>query len=123
MVVVEDDGDTAFLLATVLRRMGAREVTVCATAEEALERCAAGLPDLVTTDDRLPGMSGSELVEALAEAYAERCPPIVMISATVDRAERHPAVRARLLKPYKLEDLRAAVESALGSRIELPILG
>lgn len=115
-LVVEDDEDCAFLLRAALRRLGCGEVTLCSTGEEALRRCADGLPDLITTDRRLPGMSGDELVNELSRAHGDRCPPILVLSANAREPIENPAVRGVLLKPYRIAQLEEVVRVALDGR-------
>ena len=57
IVVVEDERAIAELIAINLRHAG-HEVTLAATAEQALQAIDAVLPDLVLLDWMLPGQSG-----------------------------------------------------------------
>ena len=64
ILVVEDDEILADNIRTYLGLKGF-EVTVCHSAELALEQVKQGLPDAVLTDNSLPGMNGHELLRAL----------------------------------------------------------
>lgn len=64
ILVVEDDEVLASNIKVYLSRRG-HEVLVCHAAEEALEALLRFQPDVVLTDNSLPGMSGLELIRAL----------------------------------------------------------
>ena len=51
------------------------------TAEEALDRLNAELPDLMVVDFRLPGMNGDELVRLVRQAARTRTMPILMLTS------------------------------------------
>src|SRR3982751_2001452 len=59
ILIVEDNGDSAMLLAYALKEKG-HEVTSVATADDALERCAAEPFDLLILDIGLPECDGWE---------------------------------------------------------------
>jgi DNA-binding response OmpR family regulator len=68
VLLVEDNADAAYYAVHVLTRMGGFEVSHTPDPAVALQR-ARSLPwDLVITDVDLPGMTGSELLEALRQA-------------------------------------------------------
>jgi signal transduction histidine kinase/CheY-like chemotaxis protein len=79
VLIVEDDQAVARLVSRVMTRGGYR-VTVCARAEEVLQRlsAASGAYDLVLTDLELPGRSGIELASDLCLAYPGL--PVVLMS-------------------------------------------
>jgi len=64
IVVVDDDGSQRELLAGFLAELGA-EVREAADGPSALERVRAGLPDVVLTDFRMPGMDGRQLLREI----------------------------------------------------------
>jgi CheY-like chemotaxis protein len=88
------------------------------SAEEALERLASRAYDLIITDLSMPGMGGEDLL-GFVKVYAPRT-PVIFISGSADRADSE-----RLLvkggvdylpKPFRLEEVEAAVARALGRR-------
>jgi two-component system LytT family response regulator len=111
-VMVEDEP----LARDVLRRLIAAEkdlvlVAECADGAVALEIIRTERPDLLFLDIRLPGLSGLELLETLAQD----APPAVIFATA---SERH-VVRAfsshavdYLLKPFTRERFRDALEKA-----------
>ena len=64
VLVVDDEPGMRAGLGEVLRRDGF-EVDGAASAEDALARLGAGIPDLLVTDLRLPGRSGVDLLREL----------------------------------------------------------
>ncbi len=88
-----------------------REVSLCATAEEALKLDAQGPYDLVVTDVSLPGMSGTDLCRQLVAENPQRW--IVLCSGYQFGHGLNalgPNVRA-LLKPFELEELEELMDS------------
>lgn len=71
VLVVDDDRDTCELLAAVLGYYGA-EVTVVASAEEALAALDRIRPDVVVSDVAMPGVDGYALVRQLKEIERQR---------------------------------------------------
>ena len=79
LLLVEDSETQALQF----RRMAEAEgfaVTRTRTAEEALDRLNADLPDLLVVDYRLPGMNGDELVRIVRQTGATRTLPILMLT-------------------------------------------
>ena len=64
ILLVEDDEILAENIQTYLERKNF-EVTVCHSAEAALEQLGTFAPDVVLTDNSLPGMSGHDLIQTL----------------------------------------------------------
>jgi two-component system NtrC family response regulator len=64
IVVVDDDASQRELLGGFLAELGA-EVREAADGPSALERVRSGLPDVVITDFRMPGMDGRQLLREI----------------------------------------------------------
>lgn len=116
VLVVDDE---TLLLAGVrraLRRMGFSAV-VAETARDALNQLEAGLrPDVIITDQRMPGMSGTEMLAIIRERY----PSIVRVcmSGHADRPEilesiNRGSVFRFLMKPWDLEEFQRTVQSSM----------
>jgi DNA-binding NtrC family response regulator len=89
-----------------------------ASTEEALKHLESRAYDLIITDLSMSGMSGEDLL-GFVKVYAPRT-PVIFISGSEDRAGIE-----RLLvkggvdylpKPFRLEEIEAAVARALGRR-------
>ena len=79
ILVVEDDGAVRRHLAAYLEDCGYR-VTAAAEGEGALEMVRTQRPDLVITDLHMPGISGFQVLSALAEEFPTL--PVLVVSGT-----------------------------------------
>ena len=68
VLLVEDDADAAYYAVHVLTRMGGFEVSHTPDPAVAIQRACCLPWDLVLTDVDLPGMTASDLLEALRQA-------------------------------------------------------
>jgi two-component system, chemotaxis family, chemotaxis protein CheY len=95
-------------------------VVVAGDAREALAEVERVRPDLVITDNAMPGMSGIELVAELRRRPELASVPLVILSASTE-ASREEEARAAgatgfLRKPFSPEEMLAAVDSYLAGR-------
>ena len=112
--VVDDDASTRRSLARLLGGAGYR-VALYSTAEELLAAAGPALSGCILLDLRLPGASGLELQEQLAERGCTA--PVVFLTGHGDvaasvRAMKRGAVDF-LQKPVAADELFAAVSAAL----------
>ncbi len=109
ILVVEDEPRLREALAGLLTRMAADfgPVRVAASAEQALALCADDFPALAFVDIRMPGMSGLQLAELIAEDTRT-----VFVTAHQDHAVEAFARGAvdYLLKPVSVERLQACLD-------------
>ncbi|MCY1021044.1 response regulator [Pyxidicoccus sp. MSG2] len=68
LLVVDDEPQVAHALRRLFRREGF-EVQVAFNGSEALERLKEFSPDIVLTDFRMPGMTGSELLQRVKRSH------------------------------------------------------
>jgi two-component system response regulator VicR len=68
LLVVDDEPQVAHALRRLFRREGF-EVQVAFSGNEALERLKEFSPDIVLTDFRMPGMTGSELLQRVKRSH------------------------------------------------------
>lgn len=116
VLVVEDDDAVRALTCAVLERKG-YVVIPAASAADALDLCdeRTALPDLVVTDLIMPGMTGRELAEELAQ----RDPAVKLIylsGYSPDSAAFHGLERDRaafLQKPFTADALTRLVRGTL----------
>jgi signal transduction histidine kinase len=115
VLVVEDERIVALDLATTLRRLGYTVEGPVDTGERAIDTARASRPDLVLMDIRLRGeMDGVAAAERIG---AETGAPIVFLTAhsdneTLERA-KVAAPYSYLVKPFRQDDLRCAIEVSL----------
>jgi len=114
ILVVDDDADIRQVNADVLRRFGYQTETAAdgAAAWEALQ---ANCYDLLITDNKMPKLSGVELVKKLR--FARMALPVILASGTIptDELERNPWLQpvATLVKPFLHRQLLATVNEVL----------
>jgi CheY-like chemotaxis protein len=122
LIVVEDDLIILGLLKALLTRCGYNVIT-CTSGEEALECLQAGLPDLLLTDIRMPGMDGISLAEAARVLESEL--PVLFVSGSVDEPDYADRLRQELAdhersdflrKPFEVRELLCKVTLLLESR-------
>ncbi len=115
MLLVDDDPWVREGLHRTL--MGAEfEVETVGTGEEALARLASGHVDVIISDERMPGMCGTELLARVRTASPETVRIMLTGSQALDSAVRainDGAVFRFLCKPCGQRELREAVEAAL----------
>ena len=91
------------------------EVLPVNSGEAALEQLSQRKFDLVITDFLMPGMHGDELVAGIRKLIPTQ--PVILATSFADEfkkyGERSARVDVLLLKPFSLEDLRAAIEQVL----------
>jgi CheY-like chemotaxis protein len=118
VLVVDDDAATRRLLEVMCRHWGF-QVQHADSGANALAACREpqAAVDVVLVDQRMPGMSGWEFVQAL-RLDARWCGlPVVMISGDPERPADLPSdidVQAVLMKPFDQASLATALQHVLG---------
>ncbi|MFP4149824.1 MAG: response regulator transcription factor, partial [Nitriliruptoraceae bacterium] len=113
VLVVDDEAQILTALARGLRRAG-HDVVVARTAADGLAAAAAGQPEVILLDLRLPDGDGIEVVRQI-RAFSQV--PIVLLSGAATERTRVEALDAGaddfVDKPFSMEELRARVGAAL----------
>jgi DNA-binding NtrC family response regulator len=114
VLVVDDDAAIREHLARVYTTSGYTVVTV-SSAEEALVRLARGIIDIVITDIKLPGMSGSELIANMQESFPDV--PVIALTGYSDIETAIDVLKHGasdfVVKPYDLTSLQESTRAAL----------
>ena len=114
LLIVDDEVELAENLADLLEFEG-YGVEMCLSGEEALQKVASNMPDLVLLDIKLPGIDGIEVLRRLKEAHPTL--PVVMIRASSQQRTREKIEKygadALVLKPYDQDDLLKLVDKFL----------
>jgi DNA-binding response OmpR family regulator len=115
VLIIEDDNETrGFLRDTVLKPVGYRVLT-STDGEEGLKRALTDSPDLILLDLTLPRLPGLALLSQL-RAQQRHIPAIVLTAHSSDQAILEAfrlGAKDLLQKPFKVADVRSAVENAL----------
>lgn len=119
VLVIEDHPTDLKLMGAVLRIDG-HAVDARTAAEEAMEAIAAGAPDVILLDLRLPGMDGPMLVRELKTNPETRHIPIVAMTAYPEQYRREDLIaagcEAYIVKPVDTRELATRLEMAAGAR-------
>lgn len=129
VLVVEDERINAVIIQRLLAREQYR-VTLCGSAEEALEAIAGDPPDVILLDVVLPGMTGIEACRKLQANPVTAAIPVVFLTALTGAEEvaeafeaggtdyipkpfRPPETLARIRTQLRLRQLRKAQERVI----------
>jgi EAL domain-containing protein (putative c-di-GMP-specific phosphodiesterase class I)/FixJ family two-component response regulator len=116
VLIVDDEDATRRLVALTLAAAGFA-TEEASGGEEALELLAANRYCVVLLDNRMPGMSGVEVVERLRADKRTRTLPVVLLTGDDEVADRVRGLRTGaddyLVKPFDPDELLARVEAQL----------
>jgi DNA-binding NtrC family response regulator len=117
LLIVEDEAALRTAMAAQLTD-GGYDVQEAGSAEDALAQLADFAFDIIITDLRLPGIDGSELVEAAVARYPDIIAIVVTGYGTVkDAVEAIKRGAADFVsKPFQIDELLHALNSALEKR-------
>ena len=118
ILLVEDDPGYQELMETMLRKTC--QITICSSAEEALEKLAHERFDLVISDVNLLGMTGFEVLGRIKAAGPGKECPVVLCSSNHDQFTREKAVAMGaahfLPKPYDPQTVQDLVSKLIVAR-------
>jgi DNA-binding response OmpR family regulator len=115
ILVVDDDLPILTLMRNVLREFGF-ETREASSGQEALAEVQAQRPDLVLLDKNMPGMSGSEVIDALRSEGGLYGVPILILSGEPVDSEQIARLGAAgaVMKPFDIADLVERIRSHVG---------
>lgn len=114
IAILDDDEGVRTSLSSLVRSLG-HDVCTYASAAAFLAGADAGDPDCLITDVQMPGMSGAQLLEALAMA-GRRFPVIVMTAFPSDATRQRvlaAGALAYLVKPVDGPTVARCIDAAL----------
>ena len=113
ILVVDDDPDSAHLLCDLLGRRGIAADAVT-SGQACLERLAEQPADIVLTDLRMPGLSGTDLCARLRDAFPDVIP--IVFTGRAELAAAVESIRAGafdfLTKPVEVDALALSIARA-----------
>ncbi len=117
-LIVDDSATERAILASCLKELGIN-VSLAKSGEEALEKIAIGLPDLIVLDIVLPGRSGFEICRELKGAENTHNIPIILCSTKDTDMDKFwgkkQGADAYLPKPINQEELVEKVKQLMKS--------
>jgi DNA-binding response OmpR family regulator len=119
ILIIEDDQSTAYLLQVMLEKEG-YQVMVAGDGLQGIKLAQAKRPDVTLLDLMLPGLDGFEVCNRLRADATMADMAIFVLSGKRQEADKQMALKlgANLYfaKPYKPEDLLAAIRAALAQK-------
>jgi two-component system, OmpR family, phosphate regulon response regulator PhoB len=116
VLLVEDEPSQREILRYNLEAEGF-EVVAASNGEEALERVAEGLPDLILLDWMMPHVSGLEVCRRLRAKPETKGIPILMLSARSEEVDKVRGLETGaddyVIKPYSVAELMARLRAHL----------
>jgi CheY-like chemotaxis protein len=115
ILVIDDDAGVRRFIVECLEMLG-YQVSQAASGQEGLASLDSDTPDLLIVDYAMPGMNGVEVVQMARE----RAPTLPIILATgyadMEAVDKLIGLGGLLRKPFRIDDLQAAVRDALQAR-------
>jgi DNA-binding response OmpR family regulator len=122
VVVVEDEFETAEMLAEMMRLIGF-QVFKSAGGKPAIDLISEKKPDTVLLDQMMPDLSGLELLDVIHKDPYLCHIPVIIVSAKCLPSDRRRGLEAGaacyLTKPVAFIDLKQAVEQTLENKTPL----
>ena len=116
ILIVDDDAAIREMVGMALTREG-YEMLVAGSALEARRIIASRRPDLILLDWMLPGQSGFEFVRQLHDDSTHTPPPVIMMTARDQEADKIAALEAGaddyVSKPFSVSELLARIKAVL----------
>jgi DNA-binding response OmpR family regulator len=116
VLVIEDEADLRANVARILKAEG-YEVIAAANGAAGVEAALAQMPDLIVCDITMPEMDGFGVLFSLRENVTTSKIPFIFLTASTRTYDRQWGVELGandyITKPFKLDDLLAAVRKRL----------
>lgn len=117
LLIIEDERNIRQFVSANLKARG-YNVLQAASAEEGLQQLQKNSPAALVLDIKLPGISGWELLDILAEDQALPNPPVIILTASplsdLPTEQNYGNIVTMLAKPISAGDLMQAVNKIFG---------
>jgi len=118
LLVVEDNKDLRDLLH--LQLDGQFNIFTAANGAEGLRKVNLYQPDIIITDQMMPEMTGTEMIQAIRTDFQISHIPIIMLTAKTDDESKiqaiHMGANVYITKPFNIDYLVACIEQLLSDR-------
>jgi CheY-like chemotaxis protein len=121
VMIVDDDVSIAEMLAELLRDEG-YDTVIAHDGLAALAYARREPPDLILSDDMMPGLTGMELVQELSRLPSTRSIALVLMSSAHPRRLSIPNVPF-LPKPFEINDVLDLVERNTVGPVQAQLYG
>jgi YesN/AraC family two-component response regulator len=123
ILIVDDERETLKALCSTIERADQfkSQIVTVESGEEALEEMAKQEFDLVLSDNKLPGLSGIELLTSVKETSPDTIRMLITGFADLDIAREalyKAEVNNFIEKPWNIDELRMMVHAALKRKYE-----
>jgi len=115
ILAVDDEPDMLKVLSMIIREKTPYELITTNNPLEALEIVRKGNFDMVIADLKMPGLDGSELLEAV-KAHNAEIPVIIMTAFATEEAASEIIAKGGfdfIIKPFRKEQILTAIERGL----------
>ena len=118
VLIVEDSKAIRSMIRVALEEQGSYFVVEATNGFEALKALPTRDFDLIVTDINMPDINGLELINFVKSNPAYRTIPLVIVSTEKSEEDQKRGLAlgaaGSVVKPFKKEDLLAAVAAAIG---------
>ena len=115
ILVVDDEPDMLKLLSMIIKEKTRHKIVTTNNPLEALEIIKQGGIDLLIADLKMPGLDGSELLEAV-KAVDQNIPVVIMTAFATEEAATETIEKGGfdfIIKPFRKEQILSAIDKAL----------
>lgn len=117
ILVVDDNPVNVELLQTLLEDDGYGKIEGLTDPRTVMSRVEARRPDLVLLDVRMPHMNGFDVMNELREAFGDKAPAVIILTAQIDDATRYRALELGaqdfLTKPFDQFEVLQRIRNTL----------
>jgi signal transduction histidine kinase/CheY-like chemotaxis protein len=125
ILIVEDNEDHLFTMRQMLAPLPV-ELVVVSSGRDAIDQCRRRLPDLITIDMQMPGMSGLQATGAIRALPGGATIPIIALTAQAMKGDRERILAAGcdeyLSKPIQPKVLLGAIERLLSRQTRRQVI-
>ena len=115
ILAVDDEPDMLKLLSMIIKEKSPHTITTTNNPLEALEIVKQGSVDLVIADLKMPGLDGSELLDAVKKVDKD-IPVVIMTAFATEEAASETLQKGGfdfIIKPFRKEQILTTIERAI----------